>query len=161
MRELYQETPDDDIPYLFLKKIKNISDLKPGDIICQQQNKMHFAVYLGNGRIIHSDMDIRVSNVSKDQHYVKETVEDIFKNNVETVTVLMLKYCPFTVNEITEEAERLSKEPIPHGLMNKDHENMPFMMMAGSRFSYQNSLYDREIDATALEMLVQKVDTVE
>lgn len=147
--------------YLFLKKTKYVSDLRPGDIICQNDEKMHFAVFIGNGRILHSNMEIRISNASQGQHYLIETVEDIFKGHVEKVNVVMLKYCPFTIDEIMDEAVRLSKEPIAKNYMNKDHENMPFIMMAGSRFSYQNKLYEMEIDATSLELMVQKVETAE
>jgi len=151
-REAFNNVPESNLPLLFKKKVfENVpqqwSSLKAGTILFVKQPSLpakppvHFAVYLGNNRVLHTNFDISVGDEVEEGSVFKiegiEVFIDIKKTTL--VNALIPVFLPFDFETIDKEAKIKRKEKLDHKAMNLDHENMPFEFIYGKRFSYEKN----------------------
>ena len=135
--------------------------LRPGCILFVktpgQQGKpsIHFGVYLGNSRVLHTSMDISVGEESEEGSIYKiEGIEgfiDIKKTTL--VNALVPIHFPFGIEEVNSQANAAKKRKVEYEKINLDHENMPFEFIFGKRFSYEQG----KINAAWLEKILSNV----
>lgn len=168
-RLLYNNTPDRDIPFLFEKKVfennpSTWKSMRPGTILYQKTPPrpgtppIHFAVYLGNSRVLHTNFNLDVTEAYAGGSFFRiEGIEGFMDMKKTTlVNALIPLYLPFTFDEINELAKQFANRKLLNEELNRDNENMPFEFMFGMRFAYKTP-EGKVCDAAWLENMVNDI----
>lgn len=112
-----------------------MSFLIPGDILYNKSSgKLHFAVYIGNGRILHTNFNLAVGEeeLHSGKYFQINGIEcfvDMRKENI--LKLLRLRIGPFKKEQIESEAKAWTQKSVPFENVNRNYESLAFEVMAG------------------------------